>query len=159
MKKMNSFVTTSAKETNKLGQMLAKELRGGEVIALQGELGSGKTTFAQGALEGLGAKGPYTSPTFLVMKHYKKEIPNPKSQIPNKSKFSKSKIRNIFHIDCYRVGAQDILNLGWKEIISDKKNVVIVEWVEKIKKIVPKGAVWVKFKHRGKDKREISLNV
>ena len=65
------FIAKSAQETKKLGELLAKELRGGEIISLTGELGSGKTTFAQGVLRGLGAKGPYTSPTFVVMKKYR----------------------------------------------------------------------------------------
>ena len=145
-----TFITNNSKQTRKLGELLASELREGEIICLSGELGSGKTTFSQGVLKGLGAKGPYTSPTFLVMKHYKKEI-------PNKSKITKSKIRNIYHFDMYRVGPKDILDLGWEEIIADKNNVVIVEWAERIKSIVPKRAVWIKFGHRGKNDREITI--
>jgi len=148
--------------------MLAKELRGGEIVCLMGELGSGKTTFAQGVLEGLGAKGPYTSPTFLVMKHYKKIISNFKAQIfppkrdpavavTNKAQSPKSKIQNIYHIDAYRVGAKDILNLGWEEIVADKKNVIVIEWAERIKNIVPKRAVWISFRHKGRNEREITL--
>jgi len=141
-----TYITKNFRETQTLGEILAKELQGGEIIALSGELGGGKTTFAQGVLKGLKTKGPYTSPTFLVMKHYKKEIPNPKS-----------KIQNIYHIDCYRIGAKDILDLGWEEIIASKKNVAIVEWAERIKRIVPSRAVWVRFKHKGKSEREINI--
>jgi tRNA threonylcarbamoyladenosine biosynthesis protein TsaE len=153
----NEFATTNPVQTKKLGEMLAKELRGGEIICLTGELGSGKTTFAQGILKGLGAKGPYTSPTFLVMKHYKKEIPNPKSQIPNKSQNPKFKIQNVYHIDVYRVGPKDILDLGWEEIISNKNNIIIVEWAERIKSIIPKNAIWIKFSHVDENKRKIVL--
>lgn len=148
---MNTFITNSARQTRKLGEMLTKELRGGKIICLTGELGSGKTTFTQGVLKGLGVKGPYTSPTFLVMKYYKKEIPKSKTQI------SKSKIQNIYHIDCYRVNAQDILDLGWNEIIANRNNVVIVEWAERIKRIIPRRAIWIKFSHKGKDEREILI--
>ncbi|MDD5489571.1 MAG: tRNA (adenosine(37)-N6)-threonylcarbamoyltransferase complex ATPase subunit type 1 TsaE [Candidatus Moranbacteria bacterium] len=172
---MDTFFTSDTEQTRKLGEMLAKELcggparnaslasassrsdAGGEVICLTGELGSGKTTFAQGVLRGLGVKGPWTSPTFLVVKHYKKEIPNPKSQIPNKSKISKSKIQNIYHIDCYRVKAQDILDLGWKEIIAGKNNIVIVEWAKRIRKIIPEKSIWVSFEHVNKNKRKIFI--
>ena len=178
MKKKEIFVTNSAKQTQKFGEMLAKELRGGpaspdkraclasrggEIICLTGELGSGKTTFAQGVLKGLGVKGPYTSPTFLVMKHYKKEFPISNFQFPNKSQITKLKtqkkyqIQNIYHIDAYRVGPKDILELGWREIIAGKNNIVIVEWAERIKSIVPKSAIWIKFEHKGKDKRIITL--
>jgi len=133
----NIFTTISFKQTQKLGEILAKELRGGEIVCLTGELGSGKTTFAQGMLRGLGAKGPYTSPTFVVIKHYKAES------------------RNIYHIDAYRVGSKDILDLGWEEIVSGKNNIVIVEWAERIKSIIPKDAIWFGFGHLEKNKRKI----
>ena len=152
-----TFITNNSKQTQELGERLAGELQGGEIICLSGELGSGKTTFTQGVLKGLGAKGPHTSPTFIVMRHYNKEITNSKSQIPNKSKITKSKIQNIYHIDAYRVSAKDILALGWEEIISNEENVVIVEWAEKIKSIVPKRAVWIKFDHKGRNRREITI--
>jgi tRNA threonylcarbamoyladenosine biosynthesis protein TsaE len=121
---MKNFITTNSIQTKKLGELLAGELRGGKVICLSGDLGSGKTTFTQGLLKGLKVRGPYTSPTFVIMKKYK---------------------NNIFHFDVYRVGDKDILNLGWEEIIADKNNVIIVEWADRIKKIVPKKCLWVKF--------------
>lgn len=156
MKKKDIFITNGAKQTQKIGEMLGKELRGGEVLCLSGELGSGKTTFAQGVLKELGAKGPWTSPTFLVMKHYKEENPKPKTQNPDKSQVSKSKITNIYHVDCYRIKSQDIIDLGWEEIIADKNNIVIVEWAERIRKIIPKRAVWFKFTHFENDRRKIT---
>ena len=156
------FITTNAEQTRKLGEILAEELRGGEIICLTGELGSGKTTFAQGVLAGLGAKGPHTSPTFVVMKEYKVKIqkffkvrPFPSSSgavgIPQGQTF------NIYHVDAYRVGPKDILNLGWEEIIFGKNNIVILEWAERIKNIVPENAIWIKFRHKGENEREISL--
>ncbi len=148
---MNRFITKNTRQTQKLGELLAKELRGGEIICLAGELGSGKTTFAQGILMSLKVKGPYTSPTFLVMKHYKKGNPKSKSQYPNK-------IQNIYHIDVYRVGSKDILDLGWREIAADRKNVIIVEWAEKIKPIIPSRAIWIKFSHFNGQKRIIGVN-
>lgn len=128
------FITENSKQTQKLGELLAKELKGGEIICLSGDLGAGKTTFTQGLLKGLGAKAPFTSPTFVIMKKYKK---------------------TIFHFDAYRVGAKDILNLGWEEMIADKKNVIIIEWAERIKKIIPKDALWIKLKWVDESKRKI----
>ena len=153
-----AYITTNSKQTQKLGDLLAKELRGGEIICLTGELGSGKTTFAQGVLKGLGAKGPYTSPTFVVMKHYKalikvRPFPSPtfRRGIPQ------GQTLNIYHIDCYRIEPKDILHLGWKEVTSSKKNIVIIEWAEKIKSIIPRKAVWVKFEHKGKNERKVII--
>lgn len=154
MSNTNIFTTNSSKQTQKLGEILAKELKGGEIICLSGELGSGKTTFAQGVLKGLGAKGPYTSPTFVVMKEYKLKAKSEK----RKATAQNSKLENVYHIDAYRVNAQDVLALGWEEIVASKNNIVIVEWAEKIKSIVPKDAVWMKFEHVKNDEREITIN-
>jgi tRNA threonylcarbamoyladenosine biosynthesis protein TsaE len=156
----NIFITNSFRQTQKLGELMAKELRSGEIVCLTGELGSGKTTFAQGILKGLGAKGPYTSPTFVVMKEYKTKFPISNFQFLNNSKISKLKkhqIQSIYHIDAYRVNAQDILDLGWVEIISGENNIVIVEWAERVKKIIPKNAAWLKFRHIESNKRQISV--
>lgn len=136
---MQTFITENSKQTKQLGEMLALELRGGEVICLEGELGAGKTTFTQGLLKGLKIKGPYTSPTFLIMKEYKK------------------KDKNIYHIDAYRINEADLVNLGWKELIADNKNIFIIEWAERVAKILPKNAVKIKFKWLDENKRQITF--
>ncbi|HAI73926.1 MAG TPA: tRNA (adenosine(37)-N6)-threonylcarbamoyltransferase complex ATPase subunit type 1 TsaE [Candidatus Moranbacteria bacterium] len=140
------FITEKFEETRKMGKILAKELRGGEVICLSGELGAGKTSFAQGLLEGLGAEKPYTSPSFVVMKEYKITKSN-----------SPAGEQNIYHIDAYRINEKDLLNLGWEEIISDPKNIAIVEWANRVEKIIPARAVWIKFEWLGENRRRIIL--
>ena len=130
---MYKVITRNNKQTQKLGEIFAKELRGGEIICLSGDLGAGKTTFTQGLLKGLKIKGPYTSPTFVIMKKY----------------------NHIYHIDAYRVGTEDILSLGWNEMIADRENIVIIEWAERVKKIIPKNAIWIKFKWINENEREI----
>lgn len=137
------IVTENFEETRDLGKKLASSLKGGEIICLEGDLGSGKTTFSQGILEGLGAEGSYTSPTFLVMKQYEKKIPN------------KNQIKNIYHVDTYRVGTEDILNLGWEEITNSKENIVIVEWPERIREILPEICIKIKFESIDENKRRI----
>jgi tRNA threonylcarbamoyladenosine biosynthesis protein TsaE len=92
----------------------------------------------------MGATGPYTSPTFIVMKHY----PIEKLQSP---------IRNVFHIDTYRVEEQDILGLGWEEMIADEKNLLIVEWPERIAKIIPKNSTWINFEWLSENERKITF--
>ena len=157
-----SYETQSAKETQELGRLLAQELQGGEVIALSGNLGSGKTTFTQGMLKELGAEGPFTSPTFLIMKQYKLwETRNKKQETRNKVnqlQGTSFKIDTIYHFDAYRVGANDILNLGWKEIISDSRNVVIVEWADRVKNILPRGVLKINFKWLDEKKRRIGIS-
>jgi tRNA threonylcarbamoyladenosine biosynthesis protein TsaE len=140
------FITKNAGQTQKLGKLLSAEIGGGEIFALQGELGAGKTNFAQGILSGLGAKRPYTSPTFVIMKQY-----------VIKGQNKNSKISSAYHIDAYRVNSKDIANLGWKEIIADKNNIVIIEWADRIKKIIPSRALWVKFEWVAENERKITF--
>ncbi|PJA86674.1 MAG: tRNA (adenosine(37)-N6)-threonylcarbamoyltransferase complex ATPase subunit type 1 TsaE [Candidatus Moranbacteria bacterium CG_4_9_14_3_um_filter_42_9] len=151
------FNTSNFKETQELGKILASEITPGALICLSGDLGSGKTTFTQGLLKGLNVTGPFTSPTFLIIKNYQKEIPISKSQFPNKSKIKKYKIRNIYHVDAYRVTSRDILNLGWKEMVAEKNNIIIIEWANRIRKIIPRGALWIKFEWLDQNKRKITF--
>lgn len=141
-------VTNKTEETQALGEGFAQKLRGGEIICLEGDLGSGKTTFTQGMLKGLSAEGPYTSPTFVIMKEYKIKT------FPSSTPFTP----NAYHIDAYRVGSQAILDLGWNEITSNK-NIVIVEWPERIKEIIPENAIWIRFRWIDKEKREIIVEL
>ena len=157
MEDMQEYITNNFEETQKLGEELASRLKGGEILCLEGELGAGKTTFTQGILKGLGAEGPYTSPTFLIIKNYKKEIPISKSQFPNKSQITNDKIQNIYHIDAYRVGADDMLNLGWEEMIGNPKNIIIIEWPERIEKILPEKVLRIKFEGLDEKKRKITF--
>jgi len=158
-----TFITTNSKQTQKLGELLAQELkggpastrgdrsstRGGEVICLDGELGAGKTTFTQGLLKGLKIKGPYTSPTFLIMKQYQPH--------PNPLLIKEREINGAYHFDAYRVEAQDILNLGFEEILSNKKNIIIIEWASRIEKIIPKNSLHINFEWLDENKRKISF--
>ena len=140
------FITNGTKETQELGKALVLELRGGEIICLDGELGAGKTTFTQGLLQGLDLQGPFTSPTFLVMKEYDREISN-----ESKNK----KIQKIYHIDAYRVEAKDLLGLGWKEMIANPENIIIIEWAERVRDIIPKDALYMDFEWLDENKRKI----
>ncbi|MCX6761721.1 MAG: tRNA (adenosine(37)-N6)-threonylcarbamoyltransferase complex ATPase subunit type 1 TsaE [Candidatus Moranbacteria bacterium] len=160
------FITEKTQETKKLGKLLASELFGGEVVCLFGELGAGKTTFTQGLLEGLGAEKPYTSPTFVVMKEYKTvnseqrtvNLPTPRlRQASSKEKLKSGKISTIYHFDAYRVEAEDILNLGWEEIIADESNICIIEWADKLEKIIPGWAIWIGFEWLDENRRKIIL--
>lgn len=153
---MKTVCTQNFKATQKLGQELVKNLIPGQIICLSGDLGTGKTTFVQGLLKGLKVKGPYTSPTFLIMKQY-----HVTCNIKHETKKTKmlhdscSMLHDVYHIDAYRINEKDILNLGWEEIIRDKNNIIVIEWAERLKKIIPKNAKRINFSWEGKDKRKI----
>jgi len=154
---MHTYTTTSSLQTKKIGALLAEELKGSEIICLSGDLGAGKTTFTQGLLKGLKIKGPYTSPTFSIIKNYRKEFPISKSQFTNKSKILNSKIKNIYHIDAYRIGAKDLLELGFKDFADRTNSITIIEWPERVKKIIPESALWIHFEWVSEKERIITL--
>ena len=113
------------------------------LVCLEGELGGGKTTFAQGIAEALEIKEPATSPTFLIMKKYS-------------SSKKDTKKYNLYHFDCYRINdSQEILDLGWEEIINGKNNIILIEWPEKIKNILPKERLNIKFEFIDENTRRI----
>ncbi len=138
-------ITKSAQETKDLGKKLAADLKGGELLALTGELGSGKTTFVQGLAKGLGIKQRAISPTFILMRSYKCQV---------------SGVKNFYHIDLYRLEnnvEREVRNLGIEEIWDNPKNIVVIEWAEKIKNILPKNKIWIEFENLGEDKRKIKI--
>ena len=146
------LVTTSYQETQKVGENFSKKLKGGEVLALYGDLGSGKTTFVQGLAKGLGIKRRIISPTFIVVRTYK--IKNQKSKIKSTSQNAKF----FYHIDLYRIENQnDIKRLGIEEIINDPQNIVAIEWAEKLGKRKPRKRVDIDFKYADSNKRRISI--
>lgn len=124
------FEVCSLEDTQKLAKTVLDSLDGENIILLEGELGAGKTTFTQGILKELEAEGPFTSPTFVIVKDY---------QLDGKKGFDK-----VFHFDCYRIASQDLLEMAWYETVSNKHNLVIVEWPEKIKEALPEGCLYVK---------------
>lgn len=145
MKKI--FLTNRPFETKKLGEVLAKKIlkiktqKKALVLCLEGDLGSGKTTFLKGFAKGLGIKEKILSPTFIIMRKF---------PIPNSQTF--------YHIDCYRIlKPKELLDLGFKEIISHPKNIIVIEWADHIRKIIPKETIWLRFDFIDKKRRKIEL--
>lgn len=118
------ITTHSAEETRDFGKKLAGEILPGTLLCLSGDLGAGKTTLVQGLLEGLGAKRPYVSPTFVIMKQY------------DLLSRSITGITRVYHADAYRVGAKDFTEIGFAEWCADKQGLVILEWPERITDIL-----------------------
>ena len=117
--KKNILISRSPEETEKIGEKIAKGLRGGELIFLSGILGAGKTVLVRGITKSLGIKSKIPSPTFNIFRLY--ECTFPKSL--KKGKF--------YHFDCYRLKKySDLKKLGWEEIIGDEDSVVVLEWPE-----------------------------
>lgn len=128
--------------------LLKKELKNNKrpiVFALYGDLGAGKTTFVRSLAKALGIKEYVTSPTFLLLRVLK---------LPKKNK----DIVNLVHIDAYRIEkAEELIHLGLKEILKDKKNVVAIEWPEKLKNYLPKNTIHIKFNITGPKSRVLAI--
>lgn len=137
--------THSAEETRAFGKKLAGEIVPGTTLCLQGDLGAGKTTLVQGLLQGLGADGPYVSPTFVIMKQY--DLPAP----------SATGIRRIYHADAYRVEEKDFREIGFAEWCADDEGLVILEWPERIANLLPQKRINVTLVSLSENEREISL--
>ena len=143
---IKKFTTKSALGTKKLGRETAKKIcpqKKAVILGLRGQLGAGKTTFVQGFANGLGVKDKILSPTFVILKKFK----IPKSEI---------RFQSFFHIDCYRLNSgKELLELGFKKIISDPKNIVLIEWPERVESILPKDTMFLNFRFVNMNTREI----
>lgn len=134
------IITGSADETVALGKRIGRNLKKGDVLALFGELGSGKTCFTEGLARGLGVHDSYpiTSPTFTLINEYP-------------AKFT------LYHFDAYRLtDFSELENLGYDEYFSGN-GVVVIEWAQKIAQAIPADALFVDFEHIDENRRKITL--
>jgi len=136
----------SAQETKRLGRLFGEEIRrttfkrkGALVLALVGTLGSGKTTFTQGLAKGLGARGRIASPTFILARIHRMSGPH---------------FFRFVHMDAYRLSsARDLPPLGFRELLSDSKTILLVEWADRIRPALPKGTVFIRASHLSSEHR------
>ena len=134
---MASIISHNPQETFALGVQCAASLRRGDVLALAGDLGAGKTHFTKGLAAGLGVESDVTSPTFTLIHEY------PGGRLP------------LFHIDLYRLEEEDeVLGIGLDEYL-DGDGVTVIEWADKFAALMPTGVRWVRFKVMEGDEREI----
>ncbi len=124
-------------DIQKIAQAVLGFLATGEtatVVTLSGDLGAGKTTLTQAIARELGITENIISPTFVIMKRYELHK------------------KNLIHIDAYRLeSADELLKLGWAELIADPKNLILIEWPEKVAEIIPKNAVRVSLAHHARE--------
>lgn len=145
MNNTKKIITNSFSETQKIGFDFAKTLKGGEVLCLYGDLGSGKTTFVQGLAKGLGIVQRIISPTFIIMRSYRLGIMN-----------HESRIMNFYHVDLYRIeNEKDVESLGLIDLMGDHESIVVIEWPEKIENLLPEKKINIIFNYLDEDRREI----
>jgi tRNA threonylcarbamoyladenosine biosynthesis protein TsaE len=153
------YDSKSVLETEKIAGNLAKqigEMRAGEravVVALEGELGAGKTTFTKAFARALGVKQKLTSPTFVIMRHYEIE-----SRITNHE--SRNKFKTLIHIDAYRLNnGNELKLLGIEEILKNPGNIILIEWSDRVEEILSAGVIKVHIDHIDENTRRINVSI
>ncbi len=143
------IVSKSLKETEKIAEDFMKKLSVsflGEqalIVGLYGDLGSGKTTFTQAVGKNFDVKEDITSPTFVIEKIYDTKDKN---------------FKKLVHIDAYRLDSgKELLKLDWQKIASDPKNIIFIEWPERVKDILPENHLKINFKFLSEFEREIEI--
>ena len=133
-------ITQNPQDTIQLGGDFAKFIEQGDVFAFVGELASGKTTFIKGILKRLDFDKPVTSPTFTLVNEYDAKYP-------------------VIHIDCYREDELERwIKLGMNDYM-DEENIVIIEWADKMKSLLPVDTIQIQFTHKSITSREIMLSI
>jgi tRNA threonylcarbamoyladenosine biosynthesis protein TsaE len=134
------FIANSVKETQLCAQRLALQLKAGDIVLLQGDLGAGKTTYVKGLAQALKvAPKKVNSPTFVLMNHYKGKLP-------------------IYHFDLYRLGnPKELDTLDFDEYFYGD-GISLIEWPERLGKYKPNPYYLVELKHKGENQREICIS-
>lgn len=131
--------TTSPEQTAAAGATLGSTLGAGDVVALYGELGSGKTCFIQGLVRGVGVTTPATSPTFVLINEYRGHLP-------------------VHHVDAYRTGSlSELMELGLLDLMGGD-GVTLIEWADRAEPLLPPRAVRVRLEGVGDEPRAITID-
>jgi tRNA threonylcarbamoyladenosine biosynthesis protein TsaE len=133
-----TFISNSATETEAIGRRFAEDTDTGSILALKGELGSGKTQFTKGLVAGLGSNAAVTSPTFTIVHEY------PGGRLP------------VYHFDFFRIeDRQSIARLGLDDYFFGD-GVSVIEWADRFPEFIPNQARWIFFEIRSENARAIS---
>lgn len=141
-----SFEVASVEETWALARQFARELKSGDVVCLEGDLGAGKTTFTQGLAAALGVGGRVTSPTFCIVQEHT-------------SLARADAARLLVHMDLYRLQSEeDVEAIGWEDYLA-RGAILVVEWPERAGSLIPPTARHLVFRYLGeKEKRIIHID-
>lgn len=137
--------TKTPQETKKLASRVAKKLKPGDILALYGDLGSGKTTFTRYLVGSLGIRARVQSPTFVIARIY---LAGTKDL----------EINSVNHIDLYRIGDEsEVINIGLEDYFNENDTVTVIEWPEVAKELLPSRTIVIKFEYIDDKKRKITI--
>ena len=135
---MATFISNSPAETEAIGRQVAKNIGVGSVLALKGDLGSGKTLFVKGVVNGLGSSADVTSPTFTILHEYRGG-----GRLP------------VYHFDLFRVeNPQALARLGLDDYFFGD-GISVIEWADRFPEFVPEQARWIFFEIKSETQRAI----
>lgn len=139
------YVSKNQTDTINYGKKIAGQLKGGYILLLQGDLGTGKTTLVKGISQGLGIKKEITSPTFSLMNVY------------NIKTLEHQNLKTLIHIDAYRLkNEEELIAIGVEDYLGEANTVCIIEWPEKITNLLnDKKIKKIRIEHLDNNKREI----
>ncbi|MDI6839595.1 MAG: tRNA (adenosine(37)-N6)-threonylcarbamoyltransferase complex ATPase subunit type 1 TsaE [bacterium] len=133
------MISYSEQETIEFGKKLGKKLKSGDIVALYGELGAGKTVLIKGIVKGIGCDTQVKSPSFVFVHEYKGKFP-------------------VYHVDLYRVNnLKDVLSLGIQEFLKSD-GICLIEWAENAKDIIPLPHIKIRLKILNENIRDISIS-
>lgn len=138
---MKIFETTSAGQTRALGREIAKSLKSGDVLALVGDLGCGKTAFVKGIADFFGDGEEVTSPTFTLVNEYAGD-------------------KTVYHFDVYRLENPSPDECDWMDDYLFGDGICVIEWADNIRRVLPKETIRIEFKknpQKGENFREIKI--
>ena len=143
-----SFEVNSVEETWAIARELAKELKPGDIVCLEGDLGAGKTTFTQGLAAAMGVTGRVTSPTFCIVQEHL-----------SARRTDDSAVSLLVHMDLYRLqGEADVEAIGWEDYLA-RGALLVVEWPERAGSLIPATARHLEFRHlEGEERRLIRID-
>lgn len=135
--RMLEIVSDTPHETERIGSLAGEMLKNGDVVALSGELGTGKTTLIKGIAQGMGFdSGEVASPSFTFINEYDGPLP-------------------LFHIDLYRLeNEKELYEIGYEEYMQGD-GVVVIEWADKVPQAIPKESLWITLRYLDAERREI----
>jgi len=135
-----TFISNSPAETEAIGRQLASDVNAGSVLALKGELGSGKTLFTQGLVAGLESDATVTSPTFTIVHEYQA------GRLP------------IYHFDFFRLdNRESTVRLGLEDYFFGD-GVSVIEWADRFPELIPEQALWISLEIKSEGQRIITLS-
>ena len=132
------YISNNENETSEIGEKFAKNLQPGDVVALYGDLGAGKTAFVRGMARGLGLSARVSSPTFTIVNEYLGAVP-------------------LFHFDMYRLGdADELFDIGWEDYLN-RGGICAVEWSENVEEAFYENTIRVRIEKTGDSGRVIHI--